>query len=145
MDSFGKLMKNMILMFMICFCLNACVSNNASTYQQLGGQNKVEEIVDNFITEIEFDPIMFEFFKDSDINRFREKLIEHLCMLTGGPCQYTGDTMEQVHAGMNISESTFNHGVDLFINAMTKADISHPIQNKVLATMIHTREHMIYR
>lgn len=138
-------MKNMILVFLTCFFLAACASQNLSTYQQLGGQTKVEEIVDNFITEIEFDPVMFEFFKDSNINRFREKLIEHLCLLTGGPYQYTGDTMEQVHGGMNITEATFNHGVDLFINAMTKADIPHPIQNKVLATMIHSREEIMYR
>jgi hemoglobin len=115
-----------------------------STYQQLGGQPKIEEIVDNFITEIEFDPVMFEFFKDSNIDRFREKLNEHICMLTGGPCDYTGDKMEQVHAGMNITESEFNHGVDLFINAMTKADIPHSIQNKILAVIIHTRDQMIY-
>jgi hemoglobin len=139
------MMKNVILVFLTCFFLTACASQNSSTYQQLGGLPKVEEIVDNFISEIEFDPVMFEFFKDSDINRFREKLIEHLCLLTGGPCQYTGDTMEQVHGGMNITESTFNHGVDLFINAMTKADIPHPLQNKVLATMIHTRDQMTYR
>tara|TARA_R110000868_G_scaffold6770_9_gene37784 strand:- start:4190 stop:4627 length:438 start_codon:yes stop_codon:yes gene_type:complete len=145
MDKFGNNMKNVILMFLTCFFLTACASKNSSTYQQLGGQLKVEEIVDNFINEIEFDPVMFEFFKDSDISRFREKLIEHLCSLTGGPCQYTGDTMEQVHGGMNISESTFNHGVDLFINAMTKADIPHPIQNKVLAVMIHTRDQIIHQ
>lgn len=138
-------MKTLILLFTVCLLLSSCATQNGNTYQQLGGQAKIEEIVDNFIYEIEFDPVLFEFFKDSDINRFREKLIEHLCLLTGGPCQYTGDTMEQVHAGMNISESTYNHGVDLFINAMTKAEIPHPIQNKVLATMIHTREQMIYQ
>lgn len=138
-------MKNLILIIFACLLLTACANQKVNTYQQLGGQAKIEEIVDNFITEIEFDPTMFEFFKDSDINRFREKLTEHLCLLTGGPCQYTGDTMEQVHAGMNISESVFNHGVDLFINAMTKANVEHAIQNKVLATMIHTREEMIYK
>ncbi|WP_339721070.1 group 1 truncated hemoglobin [uncultured Paraglaciecola sp.] len=138
-------MKNLIFVCLTCVLLNACASKNISTYQQLGGQDKVAEIVDNFITEIEFDPVMFEFFKESDINRFREKLIEHLCLLTGGPCQYTGDTMEQVHGGMNITEANFNHSVDLFINAMIKADVPHPIQNKVLATMIHTRDEMIYR
>ncbi|WP_299081070.1 group 1 truncated hemoglobin [uncultured Paraglaciecola sp.] len=138
-------MKNLILVLLTSLMLSACASNNSSIYQQLGGQPKVEEIVDNFITEIEYDAVMFEFFKDSDIDRFREKLIEHLCLLTNGPCKYTGDTMEQVHAGMNITEADFNHGVDLFINAMTKADVPHPIQNKVLAEMIHTRDQMIYR
>ncbi|MFT4807260.1 MAG: hemoglobin [Paraglaciecola sp.] len=137
-------MKNVLLVCFVWLFLSACTTTHLSTYQQLGGQPKIEEIVDNFITEIEFDPVMFEFFKDSNIDRFREKLNEHICMLTGGPCDYTGDKMEQVHAGMNITESEFNHGVDLFINAMTKADIPHSIQNKILAVIIHTRDQMIY-
>lgn len=124
--------------------ITACLTTNVSVYSELGGQVKVEKIVDNFIAEIEFDPLMYEFFKDSDIDRFREKLIEHVCMLTNGPCNYTGDTMVKVHAGMNISEAEFNHGVDLFIKAMDKAKISHQIQNKVLAKLISTREGIIY-
>ncbi len=138
-------MKKLLFILLTTLILSACATTSQSTYHELGGQPKVSEIVDNFITEIEYDPVMFEFFKDSDVNRFREKLIEHLCMLTGGPCEYTGDSMEQVHAGMNISESVFNHGVDLFINAMDKADVPHSMQNKVLATMIHTREEMLYK
>ena len=137
-------MKNFHLVCFVWLFLSACTTTHLSTYQQLGGQPKIEEIVDNFITEIEFDPVMFEFFKDSNIDRFRDKLNEHICMLTGGPCEYTGDKMEQVHAGMNITESEFNHGVDLFINAMTKADIPHSLQNKILAVIIHTRDQMIY-
>ena len=138
-------MKNLTLIILTCFILSGCASNHRSIYQQLGGQPKVAEIVDNFISEIEYDTLMFDYFKDSDIERFREKLIEHLCLLTNGPCKYTGDTMKQVHEGMDITESDFNHGVDLFINAMTKADVPHPLQNKVLAVMIHTRDQMIYR
>jgi hemoglobin len=53
--------------------------------------------------------------------------------------------MQQVHGGMNISEDMFNHGVDLFINAMNKADIPHTTQNKVLNTMLHTRDEMLYK
>ena len=134
-----------ILFFITVLLLSGCATTNTSLYQKLGGEPKVAEIVDNFITEIEFDPIMFEYFKDSDIARFREKLNEHLCFLTGGGCEYTGDTMEQVHAGMNITEAHFNHGVDLFINAMNKADVPHQLQNQVLATMVPTRKEMIYK
>ena len=124
--------------------LAGCASSEKSLYQQLGGQQRVAEIVDNFINEIEFDPIMYAYFKESNIARFRQKLIEHLCMLTGGGCEYTGDTMRQVHGGMNIPESDFNHGVDLFIKAMDKAEIPHRIQNKVLATIVPSRKEIIY-
>ena len=138
-------MKKFILVCISWLFLSACTSTYLSTYQQLGGQPKIEEIVDNFITEIKFDPILYEFFKDSNINRFREKVSEHICLLTGGPCEYTGDNMEQVHTGMNISESEFNHTVNLFIVAMTKADVPYIIQNKILSVIIPTRNEMIYR
>lgn len=133
------------VIFLICVLLIvSCTITKESTFEQLGGIPKVEEIVDNFITEIERDPVMFEFFKDSNIDRFREKLIEHMCLLTGGPCEYSGDTMVDVHGGMNISESNFNLSVDLLVNAMNKAGIPHPIQNKVLAVLAPTRKDIIY-
>jgi hemoglobin len=114
-------------------------------YESLGGEEKIAEIVDNFIDEIEHSPVIFPYFERSNVSRFREKLTEHLCMLTGGPCQYTGDSMERVHDGMQITESDFNLGVDLFINAMDKAGVPHPLQNKVIASMAPTRKHIIYR
>ena len=130
----------------LCFVLllSSCATSQTSLYDQLGGKNTIAQIVDNFIHEIEFDQTMFAYFAESDIDRFREKLNEHLCFLADGPCQYTGDTMEQVHAGMNISERDFNHGVDLFIAAMNKAKVPHPLQNKLLAKMVPTRKEIIY-
>ena len=110
-----------LIIFVFC---TACSSVKQQTlYEQIGGQQTIAEIVDNFIGEIEFNAVMFEYFKDSDIDRFRSKLNEHLCVLTNGPCEYTGDSMVDVHTGMNISEADFNLGVDLFINAMNKASI----------------------
>jgi hemoglobin len=53
--------------------------------------------------------------------------------------------MEQVHSGMNITEADFNHGVDLFINAMNKADIPYMLQNRLLKAVAKTRDQMIYR
>nr|WP_241664571.1 group 1 truncated hemoglobin [Ningiella ruwaisensis] len=137
-----------ILVLGSCVLLQACQSTTTSSeqslYLTLGGQSKVEEIVDNFIYEIEFNPQIFPYFTNTNVERFREKLIEHLCMLTQGPCEYTGDTMVQVHTGMNITEHDFNLGVDLFIKAMEKADIPHRVQNRVLQTMAPTRKDIIY-
>lgn len=142
-------MKYWLICFLILM-LTACSSNSdinktrQSVYQQLGGAPKVAAIVDNFITEIEGDEIMLIYFEGADIQRFREKLNEHLCLLAGGGCEYTGDSMEEVHTGMNLTEGHFNHGVDLFINAMNKAKVPHRLQNKLLAVMVPERDKMIY-
>ena len=66
-------------------------------------------------------------------------------MVSGGGCQYTGDTMEQVHGGMNISEKDFNLTVDLLINAMDKANVPHPLQNRLLNKLAPMRSQMLYR
>jgi len=134
------------ILIYIVFCLmTGCVTTSSTTYQQLGGYSKIEEIVDNFIIEIESDPVIFEYFKNSDVNRFREKLIEHICFLADGKCKYTGDTMEQVHDGMNISEYDFNRSVNLFINAMVRAKISHKDQANLLTAMESLRNKITYR
>jgi hemoglobin len=52
--------------------------------------------------------------------------------------------VEQIQTDMNVSESEFNYGVDLFIVAMTNANIHHTIQNKILAVITATRDEMIY-
>lgn len=123
----------------------SAISSSDNLYQTLGGKAKINEIVDNFINEIAFDQETYEFFKDSNMQRFKEKLAEQLCAMAQGPCTYTGDSMEQVHTGMNITEADFNHGVDLFINAIDKADIPHNVQNRLLNEMAKTRKQMLYR
>jgi hemoglobin len=137
----------MLFIGVFTLILSACshTGQDNSLYAKLGGQQKIEQIVDNFIIEIEYSPQIFPYFAKSDVQRFRAKLVEHLCMLTQGPCEYSGDTMKQVHAGMNITEHDFNLAVDLFIQAMVKAEIPHTQQNQVLATMIPTRKDIIYQ
>jgi len=136
------------IILLALFVMTGCATpanNTLSLYEALGGQSKIEEIVDNYINEIAFDERTYAFFKDSNMQRVKEKLSEQLCVMAKGPCTYTGDTMEQVHSGMNITEADFNHGVDLFINAMDKADISHNLQNRLLKEVAKTRDQMIYR
>lgn len=156
-DTQLKLNKGIILITFLGLCLmmgcaaspspaaRSALSSADSLYQTLGGKVKIDEIVDNFINEIAFDQETYTFFKDSNMQRFKEKLSEQLCVMAEGPCTYTGDSMEQVHTGMNITEANFNHGVDLFINAMDKAEIPHSVQNRLLKEMAKTRKQMLYR
>jgi hemoglobin len=138
-------MRYIFISLILILNLQSCANSSSTLYQQLGGEKVIAEIVENFIHEIEYNEYMFSHFKDSDIERFREKLNEHICFLAAGPCEYTGDTMQQVHAGMNITEDKFNLSVDLFINAMNKAKVPHTIQNKLLAAMVPARREIIYQ
>ncbi len=125
--------------------ISGCATQQQSLYEELGGAEKVNQIVENFVIQIETDPTILPYFEGSDIDRFVEKLSEQICALTGGGCVYSGDTMEHVHAGMNITEADFNRTVDLLIRAMDAADIPHRSQNKLLKVLAPTRKEMLYR
>ncbi|MDM7860546.1 group 1 truncated hemoglobin [Alteromonas sp. ASW11-36] len=134
-----------ILSFILLVALmSGCALNQTTVFEQLGGHSKVNEIVENFVIEIERDPVILAYFEGANIDRFVTKLSEQICQRTGGPCEYTGDTMEQVHAGMNITEADFNRTVDLLINAMNRADVPHTLQNQVLNALAPTRKEMLY-
>lgn len=133
-----------ILLILIVF-LTSCATHTNSLYDDVGGQKTFEKITDNFIKEIEFNKKIFSYFKDSDVDRFHEKFIEHMCVVSGGPCQYSGDSMLDVHKGMNINESDFNLTVDLLINAMTRAGLNHRQQNRLLKQLIPMRKEIIYQ
>ncbi|NMH59910.1 group I truncated hemoglobin [Alteromonas ponticola] len=133
-----------LLVLLLLLTVSACTATHSSLYQQLGGKQKVAEIVDNFVYEIEYDTQILPYFEGSNIDRFKEKLSEQICSLSGGPCEYTGDSMAQVHTGMNITEAHFNRTVDLLINAMNKADVPHRLQNQLLAKLAPTRKEMLY-
>ncbi|MGJ8691630.1 MAG: group I truncated hemoglobin [Thalassotalea sp.] len=122
-----------------------CATQKTSLYQAIGGQKTINTVVNNFIEEIQFNKAIYTYFAESNIDRFKEKMSEHLCLVTQGPCQYTGDSMLQVHSGMNINETDFNSTVDLLINAMTKAQVSHRHQNQILNHLAKFRKEIIYR
>lgn len=140
------------LLVMACLLyLTACsqfnpVSGNESgstLYQALGAQTGIEQIADNFIMEIAYDPRVFERFADSNVERFREKIIEHFCYIADGPCEYTGDSMELTHRGMDINSVEFNAVVEDLIAAMDKAGTPLSAQNRLLARLAALRPQII--
>ncbi len=136
---------SMLGIIYLAFVLQSCATHpHKSVYEQVGGQAGIEKLSDAFIDEIQYDKRILTYFLDANIDRFREKFIEHICVHLDGPCTYSGDDMLSVHKGMNITEADFNRVVELMINAMTRTGISHHIQNQVLAKLAPMRGEMIY-
>ncbi len=106
-----------------------------SLYQQLGATAGLEQLVDGVLVEIERDPQIAHHFKDTDIVRFRRLLIEQLCQLSGGPCQYTGATMQESHTGFAITPADFDNLVNHFIKVMSAQQIPVTTQNALLAKL----------
>lgn len=137
-------MLKFIPVIVFTMILSACSNiSNLTLYQQLDGQAGLERLVDSFINQIGNDEQVFHYFEHANISHFRAGFLNHLCVLTDGPCEYTRDSMVDIHTGMHITEADFNHVVDLLINAMNEQNIDHTVQNKILAKMAPLRSQII--
>ena len=87
------------------------------------------------IAEIHGDARINKLFANTDIADFRAKLVDQLCEATGGPCHYTGATMEEAHTGLNITDQEFADFVEDLNRAMGKAGLTKAQQGKLLAIL----------
>ncbi len=136
------------LVLLVCLLLGACAGQpprDDSLYQQLGGEPGVTRIVEGMLLRIADDRRIVEHFQDIDIQRLRDKLIEQFCAEAGGPCVYTGDSMEESHKGQALTPSDFNALVENLQAAMTAEGVSIPAQNRLLARLAPMRGQVIDR
>ncbi len=113
-------------------------------YTALGGQEGIRVITENFIRQIASDDRVIDHFEDSSVQRFREKMHEHLCVVADGPCVYTGDTMIDTHTGMGITEGDFNAIVEDMMVALAEAGIPIGTQNRLLARLAEFYNEIVY-
>ncbi len=139
-------MHRLVLLF--CLWLAACTQQaikDGSLYRQLGGEPGVTRIVEGMLLRIARDPRIVERFQTVDIQRVRDKLIERFCVEAGGPCTYTGDSMQESHKGLALTPSDFNALVEDLQAAMTDEGVSMPAQNRLLARLAPMRGQVIDR
>ena len=90
-------------------------------------------------------PRITHHYDDVDIERLRDKLVEQFCVEAGGPCEYSGDSMEESHKGLNIDRGDFNALVEDLIDAMDAEGVAVPVQNRLLARLAAMRGQIIGR
>ena len=121
---------------------SAQAADDALFQGKLGG---IAALVDGYLEICANDSRVGPVFADSDIPHLREKLAEQICVLSGGPCEYTGDPMDVVHGGLNITEAQFNAGVENLQEAMARLNFPEATQNRLLARLAPLRREIIYR
>ena len=95
-------------------------------------QAGVAAIADTLIDRVSADPILGRSFKDSKLDRIKTLLAEQICDLSGGPCRYSGDSMNEVHAGHQISEAEFYGMVADLREVLKERHVSQGATNELL-------------
>src|SRR5690242_5260142 len=101
-------------------------------YRALGGGDGVAKLVDAALKHIHGDLRINIFFEKTDLADLRRLLIEQICAATGGPCTYTGRSMEEAHSGLNLTNADFDAFVEDLVHAMNSTKVPPDLQKQLL-------------
>jgi hemoglobin len=113
----------------------SAAQGSAALYDDLGGTPGIERVVDATLAIVHADPHINLFFENSDIPDLRRLLVEQICAATGGPCEYTGRSMEESHSGMGLTDEDFDRFVADMIAAMDGLAVPKDLQQRLLTLL----------
>ncbi|MBC7756564.1 MAG: group 1 truncated hemoglobin [Bdellovibrio sp.] len=106
-----------------------------ATFEAFGGKPGLVAIMDDFMIGLVADPRTTQFFNNDKQAFIKAMLVEQMCELMNGGCQYTGRDMKSTHARMKVNREGFNALVEQFQLAMDKHNVPFSAQNKLLAKL----------
>ena len=114
-------------------------------YSDMGGQPGINKIADVSVDNYLADPRIKDVFSESNIDRIRAELKDQFCVIAGGPCHYTGHSMEATHKGLHLTNANFNALVEDLQSAMDSCNIPFATQNRFLARLAPMQHQVVTR
>src|SRR5438270_3126843 len=95
-----------VLAFAVAAPATAQPTAATTLYQRLGGYDALAAVTDDFVGRLIGDPMFAKFFVGASTDskmKIRQHIIDFFCVVTGGPCVYTGRDMKTSHKGLGIT------------------------------------------
>jgi hemoglobin len=107
----------------------------SSLYERLGGTPAITAVVDDFVGNVAADNRINQRFANTDVPRLKTMLVNQICEASGGPCKYTGRTMRDAHAGMNVTDAEFGALVEDLVKSLDKFKVPAREKNELLGAL----------
>lgn len=112
-------------------------------YDRLGGRDALIGLVEDFLANVAADRRIAPFFQGVDTQGLRQKLVDQLCELAGGPCKYTGRDMRTMHDGMAIKPEHWDAFVEDLKKSLEKFKVAEPEAKDLLAIVEAMRDQIV--
>jgi hemoglobin len=106
-----------------------------SAYEALGGYPGIRRAVDGFNDRIATDPLLAGHFVGIDQAVLRGHQVDLLAEVAGGPQQYTGRTLAEAHAGLNVTDADFDRVLGHLNAALVEAGVEDRTIRHVLTAI----------
>jgi hemoglobin len=104
-------------------------------YDRLGGKPAITAVVDDFVGNVAADTRINRRFAGTNIPRLKAMLVDQICEASGGPCKYTGRSMQAAHAGMKITDAEFGALVEDLVKSLDKFRVPAEEKKELLSAL----------
>ena len=110
-----------------------------SLYDRLGGLDAITALTESWVARVGGDDRANGKFARTDIPRLKQEIIDQLCEATGGPCTYTGRSMQETHDGMGVTAGEFDVAMQHLGATLDELNIRKPDQDELVALIMPMR------
>ncbi|MDE1675431.1 group I truncated hemoglobin [Nocardia gipuzkoensis] len=103
-----------------------------SIYEQIGGTEALEGVVEDFYVRVLADDELAGFFTGSRMARLKDRQVEFFSAALGGPGPYVGVPMRQIHQGRGITMRHFRLVADHLAESLKAAGVSDDIVQQII-------------
>jgi len=114
-------------------------------YDELGGAAGVSTALGKFYPRVLADPTLSPFFEGVDFDDLAKRVGSFMAMATGGPADYQGQTLREVHTGMALSDEIFDRFVGTFEGVLTELGAGTEQITQVMALLNGARGEVLNR
>lgn len=117
----------------------------ASLFDDLGQKPGIEQLIKQTVSIWTKDPRVSEVFDDVNLVRLQRMLVDQVCALSGGNCQYNGRSMAEAHKGLHLANRQFNAVAEDMQTAMEQLGYPYPVQNRLIALLAPMQRDVVTR
>lgn len=132
---YARYAATVLVSVVVLGCASKPQPSGPSLYERLGGKPAIDLVAGKLIDQSATDPATSRSFNKVNLVRLKSKLAEQLCAATGGPCNYTGDTMKASHAGLGITNAEFDGMVHHLVSILDELHVPQREKDEVLALL----------
>jgi len=154
-------MKTRIRMLLVCAAVTlgavavpeaqeqTAAPTKPSLHDRLGGVYPISAVVDDFIDRVYVNPTLNA---NPNIAKARSEVrmpglkvhvANLVCMVTGGPCKYTGKGMKESHAGFQITQKEWDALLMDFRASLDKFKVPAPEQKELVDIVESTKPDIV--
>jgi hemoglobin len=124
-------------------------SDQTSLYERLGGVYAIATVVDDFIDRVMDNPRLNANSKVDEAHHrvsragFKYLVTEQLCQAAGGPQRYTGRSMDDSHAHLDITEEEWLVFLDDLRRTLDKFQVPVVERGEIFAIVESTKQDIV--